>query len=141
MNIQPNIDEATDISEELRGRPPISFSGPTLNIPDKSGIYLLSDKSTNKSLYVGMTQVGFRKRLKDHWDGTKSPNSAAKSSDLVDKLVDKRLVCDVQAGKRWIKKHVVVRWMTCDEFDMDIREAERYVIRKLCPSLNDQHNK
>lgn len=129
MNIQPNIDEATDMLKDMLERRPISFSAPTLNIPDKGGIYLFSNKHTNEPLYAGRSQKGIRSRLKDHWSGITS-------SDLSGKLVKEGLADDVRAGRRWIEKNVKVRWLTDDEFDMDIKFAEYFVIGVLRPPFN-----
>lgn len=130
MNIQPNIDEATDMLKEMLDRCPISFSGRTLDIPNKGGIYVLSNKNTNEPLYVGCSQKGIQNRLTDHWAGNCS-------SDLVEKLVKEcPLLKDKNEGKSWIEENVEVRWLTEDEFDMDIKFAEHFAIGVLRPPLN-----
>lgn len=132
MNIQPNIDEATDMLKEMLDRCPIDFSVPTLNMPpDKGGIYVLFNKNTTEPLYAGRTRGGdLQSRLKDHWGNNGS-------SDLVEKLVKEcPLLKNKDERKSWIKKNVEVRWLTEDEFDMDIKFAEYFVIGVLRPPFN-----
>ena len=132
MNIQPNIAEATDMLKEMLERCPIDFSGPTLNMPpDKGGIYVLFNKNTNEPLYAGRTRGGdLQSRLRAHWESNGS-------SDLVEKLAKEcPLLKNKDERKSWIKKNVEVRWLTEDEFDMDIKFAEYFVIGVLRPPFN-----
>ena len=99
MNIQPNIDEATDMLKEMLDRQPIDFSGPDLNIPNKGGIYVLSNKNTKEPLYAGRNRGGdLQSRLRAHWESNSS-------SDLVEKLAKEcPLLKNKDERKSWIKK-------------------------------------
>ena len=124
------------IVTELLGRPKIPFtSGTMCELPDESGIYLFSHSETGVKLYVGMSDKGLRSRMEDHWGG-------AASSDLAQKIADAGWVEDHrQPAKDWIKENVVIRYLTSDEFDMDVDSAERYVIDALDPRLNGRINR
>lgn len=137
MTSMMHCDEGRRIVECLVNKPSIRFYAPTMReLPDESGIYIFSHSETCNMLYAGMSDMSIRKRMKDHWYG-------AAGSDLAEKLVNKKCVPNPDKNKvtDWIKKHVVIRWMTSGEFSMDVREAECYAIRNLRPLLNDQHNK
>jgi len=127
--------EGQRIVECLVNKPSIRFYNSTMcELPDESGIYIFSHSGTCNVLYAGMSEQSIRGRMIDHWYG-------AASSDLAEKLVNKKCVPNPNKVKDWIKKHVVIRWMTSNEFNMGVREAECYAIRNLRPLLNDQHNK
>lgn len=123
------------IVECLVNKPPIRFYAPTMReLPEESGIYILSHSETCNVLYAGMSDQSIQMRMIDHWDG-------AASSDLAKKLVNKKCVPNPDKVKDWIKKHVDIRWLTSAEFSMAVREAEIYAIRNLRPLLNIQHNR
>lgn len=127
--------EGQRIVECLVNKPAIRFYASTMcELPDESGIYILLHSETCNVLYAGMSEQSIRRRMIDHWDG-------AESSDLAKKLVNKKCVPNLGKAKDWIKEHVVIRWMTSNEFNMDVREAECYAIRNLRPLLNIQHNR
>lgn len=109
----------------------IPFTAGTMHeIPDESGVYLFVQKGTNDFLYVGQSGVGLRSRMKDHWGG-------AASSDLAQKIADKGWTKDHrQSARDWIKRNVLIQYITSDEFDMDIVALERYAINYLKPRLN-----
>ena len=121
--------------EQLLNKPPVQFTGPTLDaIPNESGIYLLSHRTTAKALYIGHSKVGIRKRMKDHWYGTED-------SDLGKELLNEGVVQNKKEARDYIKAHVDIRWMTGDELDIDISRAEFLAIRALRPRFNKQFNK
>ena len=119
------------ITSRLLSGDGIPFTARTMHaIPDESGIYLFVHKGTNDILYVGMSDKGLRSRMKDHWSG-------ADSSDLAQKIADAGWVEDHrQPARDWIRENVVIRYLTSDEFDVDVASAEAYVIDALNPRLN-----
>ena len=118
------------ITSRLLSGDGIPFTARTMYaMPDESGIYMFVHNGTKEVLYVGMSRVGLRSRMKDHWDGTES-------SDLAQKLVNVGVVSDLRRGKDWIRDNVVIRYLTSDEFDVDVASAEAYVIDALNPRLN-----
>ena len=127
--------EGRRIVECLVNKPAIRFYASTMcELPDESGIYIFSHSGTCNVLYAGMSEQSIRGRMIDHWYGADSP-------DLAKKLLNKKCVSNLDKGRDWIKENVVIRWMTSNEFNMDVREAESYAIRNLRPLLNVQHNK
>lgn len=98
-------------------------------IPDDAGIYAFSDRRTEQIVYVGQSKKGLRGRVRDHWDGI-TP------SDLAGKLVKLKIARDVRQGRSWIKDNIVIRWLTTDEFEMNIDFAEHFVIGTLRPPFN-----
>ena len=120
---------------QLSNKLPVHFTGPTIDvIPDESGIYLLSHRSTGKALYVGYSKVGIRKRMIDHWYGTAN-------SDLGKKLINACVARNKKEAGDYIKTHVDIRWMTSDELDIDIRKAECLAICAFHPRFNKQFNR
>ena len=123
--------EGDIIVTKLLGKPQIPFtSGDMRELPNESGIYLFSHRTKKMMLYVGMSNKGIRSRMIDHWGG-------AAPSDLAQKIADAGWVKNHKKPARdWIKKNVVIRYLTSDEFDIDVASAERYVIDALKPRLN-----
>ena len=125
----------TSLDEQLLNKSPVHFTGPTIYaIPEESGIYLLSHRSTGEALYVGHSKVGIRKRMKDHWNGTWD-------ADLGKELLKDGTVQNKKEARNYIKAHVDIRWMTGDELDIDISRAEYLAIRALRPRFNKQFNR
>ena len=57
--LQANLEEATAMLDKLLRKQPISMSGPTVTgMPEESGIYLFSNRSTGEFLYVGKSDKG-----------------------------------------------------------------------------------
>ena len=130
MNNQGDTNEGRVIADSLSNKDPVPFLKPKPDgLPNSSGIYLLSDRRTGGFLYVGYTKKGFQDRMIDHWRGTEQ-------SDLAKELVGQEEVKTLKEAREWIKANVVIRWMTSNELGMDIRQAERLVIRVLQPRFN-----
>ena len=127
--LQIHTDEGRNPVETLLARRQVLFQNRTVEIPDKSGIYVFSDRRTNEILYVGRTGQGIKSRLKDHWNGTTS-------SDLAKRLVVDGVANNVFEGRKWISKNVAIRWMMVNEFDTCIKWAEYFAIAVLRPKFN-----
>lgn len=129
LDIQNRIEEGRAAVESLLLKESIPFLSPTVDqMPDKSGVYLFSEKRTGRFLYIGRSEV-LKNRMKDHWDGTTS-------SDLSRRLVKEGKVASVPSGREWIKDNVVIRWVTRDELNLEIKWAEYFAIGILRPDFN-----
>ena len=128
MDIQERIDEGRAVVESLLGKPPVPFEREDIeSIPDQSGIYSFYIPSTQEFLYAGKSDRGLKSRMKDHWAGSASlENSLMKTEDFESKY----------HIRKWMESITVVQYLTSDEFDMDIKWAENFVIGVLRPKLN-----
>ena len=132
MNVQSRIDEGRNIVERLLDKPSVCFTDPTMHeIPNESGIYTFSNRETQEVLYVGLSNRGLRNHMKDHWYGSAQ-------SDLARTLIDEGVVQNKTESKEWISANVVIRYMTTDEFGMNINSAKKAVIDALSPKYNKQ---
>ena len=132
LNIDKNIDEGRDMVERLLSRPPVRFVSGSTGVPNESGVYGLfskADEGVGAPLYVGISNVGMRNRLRDHWAGITS-------SDFSLKLTMEGVVSDKTEGRNWIRENVVIRYLVKSEFDMDIKIAEHFAIAVLRPKFN-----
>ena len=127
--IQSHIAEGVSLVDALLACRQVPFQGRTVDAPDESGIYVISDWRTNELLYVGQTGKGIKSRLKDHWAGDAS-------SDLAKRLVVEGVAENIPEGREWIVDNVAIRWLTANDLDTCIKWAEHFAIAVLRPKFN-----
>ena len=130
MNLQTNISEGSAMVEKLLRKQPVPIGGAAvMAMPEESGIYLFSNHSTGEFLYVGNSDKGLSGRMKDHWAGTTT-------SDFARALVREDLAPNLPESRDYIRENVVLRWLTREVSEMEIKWAEHFAIGALRPRLN-----
>ena len=134
MNLQTNISEGSAMVEKLLAKRPVPFRERTpKGIPDKAGIYLLSDSNTAEHLYVGKS-VNIKGRIQMHWDG---PNTSA----FAKALIRGGLASNKSECQSFIRENVAIYYLAQEDFGFDIEWAEHFVIGALRPRLNTRLNR
>ena len=109
MTDHPIIEQYLETLTTLREKKGFPFLRTMRDVPDESGIYMLTDtEDTEKCYYVGISK-GMRSSISYFSDGSSA------GSDMVTDLITQGIIKSKRDAKDWMRGHVEVRWLRTEE--------------------------
>lgn len=131
--IEISLNEGRQIVEKILKARKYSFHNMTpSDLPDKPGIYVISQKESVEILRVGRTDdQTLRDRIyRNHLMGNQQGNLRAQ-------LVKSGICQNMEEAKKWIRDHCEVQFLEKDQIGLDMRWAEHFLLAVLRPKFSN----
>ena len=125
------VSEYFGIMQDFLAQPNHSFEDERISIPEVSGVYIITDNSKNKIIYVGRTKNLRRRLMGDHKRGNIEGSQFRKA---LGKALGAKNEKEISS---YISKHCSFQFLLIPSFQETIR-LEHFTTAILSPTLNVQ---
>ena len=135
MTDHPIIEQYLEALTALREKNGFPFLRTMRDVPDESGIYMLTDTDDqDKCYYVGISK-GMRSSISYFSDGSSS------GSAMVTDLISQGLIKSRREAKDWMRSHVEVRWLRTEENPVSDYYLHQFLVAVLRPRHNEERER
>lgn len=128
-DFQKEISQYLDMMALLLSQQPYSFKDEAIKIPEKPGVYAISDDSLNGVIYVGRTKSLKRRLMNQHRSGNMRGSQFRKALQHYASLKSEQEITN------YIKNNCNFRYKIEEDFEKQIR-LEHFTTAILGPILN-----